>query len=156
MCGNQSIDPTCSALVATAFCDAKAPAVYGGCELWATSRGFEVTAVNKGKTLDKWTGPLSFDKAQTCQEACEQLGEAVELSAKGWKSVRYADGHAVGLTDFAAGFRGHDGKIFSIGGRPDSGYLESDTPYADWCCCARGCDVGSWGVATKASTRKKK
>jgi hypothetical protein len=157
-CGNQSIDPTCSALVATAFCQAKAPTIpYGGCELWATSRGFEITPANKGKPHDEWTGPLSFGapKEQTCQQACEVLGEALTLSSKGWKTVVYEDGHPMGIADFAAQFRGFKGTIYSIGGRPDSVYLEQDTPYADWCCCARGCDVGTWGTKkTKARKRK--
>jgi hypothetical protein len=157
-CGNQLTDPTCSALVATAFCQAKAPSVYGNCELWATSRGFHIPAADKGKTYDQFAA-LDFGapNSQTCQQACEALGEALTKSGSGWKTVVYADGHPMGIADFAAEFRGLNGTIFSIGGRPDSVYLQSDPAWPDWCCCARSCDVGSWGVVTKrAAARSKK
>ena len=32
-------------------------------------------------------------------------------------------------------YKNSAGEIYSIAGRPNSGYVEADTAYCDWCCC---------------------
>jgi hypothetical protein len=142
ICPNESIDPTCTTLVMAAFCQARARPVYGNCELYPVSRGFEIAPADKGKRLRDMKVSLDAPGTQTCQQACEKLGEALEGSGTGWQSVVYDDGHALGVADIGALFFGDSaGHLMTVGGRPDSGYLQQDTPYADWCCCARGCGI---------------
>jgi hypothetical protein len=144
LCPNQSVDPACTTLVMAAFCQAKARPDYGNCELYPVSRGFEIVPADKGKRLREMTVSLNAPAAQTCQQACEQLGEAFDGSSTGWQSVVYDDGRALGVADIGALFFGDAaGHLMTVGGRPDSVYLQQDTSYADWCCCARHCGISA-------------
>ena len=155
MCANQGVDPTCAALVAGAFCQAKARPEYGACEVYSVSRGFEILPADKGKRLKDMTLSLGAAGTQTCQTACEVFGVALEGSGKGWQAVLNLDGNPLGIADLGAGIRGDNkGRIATASGRPDSVYLQQDTPYADWCCCARGCGVPP--PAKKRAVRRKR
>lgn len=43
-------------------------------------------------------------------------------------------GHGIGDLGCEFGFDAK-GRLISVGGRPDSGYVQADTPHCDWCCC---------------------
>lgn len=142
LCPNQSVDPACTTLVMAAFCQAKARPDYGNRELYPVSRGFEIPPAEKGKRLRDMAVSLNAPNTQTCQQACEQLGEAFDGSSSRWQAVVYDDGRPLGVADIGALFFGDAaGHLITVGGRPDSAYLQQDVPYADWCCCARHCGI---------------
>lgn len=99
--------PSLAALVAGAYCQARnAPTNYG---IYTVSR--------------EWSSD------GTCESACANFG----LYRYGYTIGHYT-GHGIG--DLSCEFvTDSEGRIISVGGRPDSGYVQADTAYCDWCCC---------------------
>lgn len=61
----------------------------------------------------------------SCESACRNFRN---------DGLGHWTGHGIG--DLGCDFRfDAEGRLISVGGRPDSRYVQADNPYCDWCCC---------------------